>query len=435
MRFTELNLVPPLLSAIAAEGYEEATPVQQQAIPLILAGRDLLACAQTGTGKTAAFALPLLQRLSSAGRPYTTTGQPRVLVLTPTRELAAQIGKSFAGYGRNLQIHGTVIFGGVNISNQMAALRRVQDVVVATPGRLLDLMRQGRVSFDSLEALVLDEADTMLDMGFLPDVTRIIAACPKQRQTLLFSATMPGQIRELSRKILNNPALIQIATDSAPADGIAQSVYFVAKNQKRALLEHLLNDKAVKRALVFTRTKRGANKVAEQLQQARIDADAIHGNKSQSARERALGAFRNGEMRVLVATDVAARGIDVDGISHVINYDLPNVPESYVHRIGRTARAGAEGIAWAFCDAEESPLLSDIQKLIQQRIPVNEAHPFHVARSDIKLPAKTQGGARPLGNGRPGSGARPPGNGRPSSGANRNASSQGRFGKPAYGRA
>ncbi len=424
MRFTELNLIPPLLAAISTEGYEEVTPVQQQAIPLVLAGRDLVACAQTGTGKTAAFALPLLQRLMSTRGPNNIAGQPRVLVLTPTRELAAQIGKSFATYGCNLQVHGTVIFGGVNIANQMAALRRVLDVVVATPGRLLDLMRQGRVSFDALEALVLDEADTMLDMGFLPDVTRIIAACPKQRQTLLFSATMPAAIRELSRKILSNPATIQIASDSAPADGIAQSVYFVARNQKRALLEHLLSDNAVKRVLVFTRTKRGASRVAEQLQQARIDADAIHGNKSQSARERALGAFRSGQMRVLVATDVAARGIDVDGISHVINYDLPNVPESYVHRIGRTARAGAEGIAWAFCDADESPLLVDIQRLIQQRIPVNETHPFHVPRSDIKLPTKTH------------TGARTPVKSRMGSGGDFKAQNRGNFDrKPAYGRA
>ena len=389
MHFSELNLIPPLLSAVSTEGYQAATPVQEQAIPLVLAGRDLLACAQTGTGKTAAFALPLLQRLTNTRSPSNVAGQPRVLVLTPTRELASQIGNSFATYGRNLRVRGTVIFGGVNIANQMAALRKVLDVVVATPGRLLDLMRQGRVSFDALEALVLDEADTMLDMGFLPDVTRIITACPKQRQTLLFSATMPAPIRQLSRSILHDPATIQIAAQAAPADGIAQSVYFVARSQKRALLEHLLSDKAVKRALVFTRTKRGASRVAEQLQQARIDADAIHGNKSQSARERALGAFRSGQMRVLVATDVAARGIDVDGISHVINYDLPNVPESYVHRIGRTARAGAEGIAWAFCDADESALLADIQRLIQQRIPVNETHPFHVPRSDIKLPSKS----------------------------------------------
>ena len=424
MLFSELNLIPPLLSAVSNEGYQEATPVQEQAIPLVLAGRDLLACAQTGTGKTAAFALPLLQRLTSTQSATSVAGQPRVLVLTPTRELASQIGNSFATYGRNLRVHGTVIFGGVNIANQMAALRRVQDVVVATPGRLLDLMRQGRIGFDALEALVLDEADTMLDMGFLPDVTRIITACPKQRQTLLFSATMPAPIRQLSRSILHDPATIQIAAEAAPADGIAQSVYFVARSQKRALLEHLLSDRAVKRALVFTRTKRGASRVAEQLQHARIDADAIHGNKSQSARERALGAFRSGEMRVLVATDVAARGIDVDGISHVINYDLPNVPESYVHRIGRTARAGAEGIAWAFCDADESPLLVDIQRLIQQRIPVNETHPFHEPRSDVNPSTKAHASTRP------------PGKSRLGTGGDFKAQSHARFDrKPTYGRA
>jgi ATP-dependent RNA helicase RhlE len=400
MRFSELNLNSHLLLAVTSEGYQEATPVQEQAIPLILAGRDLLACAQTGTGKTAAFALPLLQMLTSRQSQASVAGRPRVLVLTPTRELAAQIGKSFATYGQNVPVHGTVIFGGVSMGSQIAALRRTIDVVVATPGRLLDLMRQGRISFGSLEALVLDEADSMLDMGFLPDVTKIISACPKQRQTLLFSATMPAAIRELSRAILRNPATIQITPEAAPADGIAQSVYYVARNHKRALLEHLLRDNAVQRAIVFTRTKRGASRVAEQLQRARIDADAIHGNKSQGARERALGAFRNGQMRVLVATDIAARGIDVDGISHVINYDLPNVPESYVHRIGRTARAGAAGIAWAFCDAEESPYLVDIQRLIQQRIPVNEAHPFHVPQTDIKVAVKARSVTRPPFKGR-----------------------------------
>jgi len=400
MHFSELNLNSHLLRAVTSEGYQEATPVQEQAIPLILAGRDLLACAQTGTGKTAAFALPLLQLLTNRQIQGSVAGRPRVLVLTPTRELAAQIGKSFATYGQNVPVRGTVIFGGVSMGSQIAALRRAIDVVVATPGRLLDLMRQGRISFGSLEALVLDEADSMLDMGFLPDVTKIISACPKQRQTLLFSATMPTAIRELSRNILHNPATIQITPEAAPADGIAQSVYYVARNDKRALLEHLLRDSAVRRAIVFTRTKRGASRVAEQLQRARIDADAIHGNKSQGARERALGAFRNGRMRVLVATDIAARGIDVDGISHVINYDLPNVPESYVHRIGRTARAGAAGIAWAFCDADESPFLVDIQRLIQQRIPVNEAHPFHVPQTDFKVAVKARTVTRPPFKGR-----------------------------------
>jgi ATP-dependent RNA helicase RhlE len=386
MLFTELKLDARLLRAVDGEGYTDATPVQQQAIPLILAGRDLLACAQTGTGKTAAFALPILQLLAARGNAASVAGRPRVLVLTPTRELAAQIGESFATYGQHLSVRGTVIFGGVNINNQIAALRRALDVVVATPGRLLDLLRQNRISLGSLEILVLDEADRMLDMGFLPDVSRIIAACPKQRQTLLFSATMPVDIRRLSREILINPAPIQIAAEAAPADRIDQSVFYVAKAQKRALLEHLLCNDAVKRAIVFTRTKHGANRVAQQLQLAQIDADAIHGNKSQSARERALEAFRSGRMRVLVATDIAARGIDIDGISHIINYDLPNIPESYVHRIGRTARAGAAGVAWAFCDADESAFLADIQRLIQQRIPVNETHPFHNSRADAPTP-------------------------------------------------
>ena len=380
MQFSDFNLNESLLRAVKAEGYLTATPVQDQAIPLILEGRDLLACAQTGTGKTAAFALPILHCLTASGT-HGSAGRPRVLVLTPTRELAAQIGESFATYGRHVPVHGTVIFGGVSINNQIAALRRSLDVVVATPGRLLDLIRQGEISLGAIEILVLDEADRMLDMGFLPDVSRVIAACPKQRQTLLFSATMPAAIRSLSRDILRDPIRIQIASEAAPAERIDQSVFFVAKAQKRALLEHLLRDDAVERAIVFTRTKHGANRVAEQLQRARIPADVIHGNKSQSARERALGAFRSGSMRVLVATDIAARGIDVDGISHVINYDLPNEPESYVHRIGRTARAGAAGVAWAFCDADESTYLADIQRLIRQSIPVNEAHPFHDSRN------------------------------------------------------
>ena len=380
MQFSDFNLNASLLNAVKDEGYLEATPVQDQAIPLILEGRDLLACAQTGTGKTAAFALPILHCLAASGV-QGAAGHPRVLVLTPTRELAAQIGESFATYGRHLPVHGTVIFGGVNINHQIAALRRSLDVVVATPGRLLDLLRQGEISLGAIEILVLDEADRMLDMGFLPDVSKVIAACPKQRQTLLFSATMPAAIRSLSREILRDPIRIQIASEAAPAERIDQSVFYVKKTEKRALLEHLLRDQSVERAIVFTRTKHGANRVVEQLQRARIAADAIHGNKSQSARERALGAFRSGNMRVLVATDIAARGIDVDGISHVINSDLPHEPESYVHRIGRTARAGAAGVAWAFCDADESTQLADIQRLIRQAIPVNSAHPFHDART------------------------------------------------------
>jgi ATP-dependent RNA helicase RhlE len=376
MHFSELNLNVPLLRAIQSQGYQEATPVQEQAIPFVLAGRDLLACAQTGTGKTAAFALPILQMVSNRQCRGNGAGRPRVLVLTPTRELAAQIGSSFATYGEHLPIRGTVIFGGVTMSHQISALRRGVDVIVATPGRLLDLIRQGHVEFGALEVLVIDEADRMLDYGFLPDVSKVIAACPKSRQTLLFSATMPVAIRTLSREILRDPARIQIASEAAPADRIDQSVFHVAKTQKRDLLEHLLRHASVKRAIVFTRTKRGASRVAEQLNRAHIDADAIHGNKSQSARERALLAFRSGTMRVLVATDIAARGIDVEGITHVINYDLPNVPESYVHRIGRTARAGAAGVAWAFCDADELPSLADIERLIQQRITVDKTHPF-----------------------------------------------------------
>ena len=377
MQFQDLKLIDPLLRALRAEGYTEPTPIQVQAIPRILAGRDLIGCAQTGTGKTAAFALPILQRLTEKNVPRQRSAA-RVLVLSPTRELATQIGESFAAYGRNTSYNHTVIFGGVGQQPQVDAWKRGTDILVATPGRLLDLMQQGIIRLNTIEIFVLDEADRMLDMGFIHDVRKIIAVLPTKRQTLLFSATMPQDIQDLANSILINPVHVEVTPQATTVEKIAQSVFFVNKQDKRPLLEHLLNDRErqIRRVLVFTRTKHGANKLAEQLERGGIGAEAIHGNKSQSARERALANFKSGKTRVLVATDIAARGIDVDDVTHVINYDLPNEPESYVHRIGRTARAGADGIAYSFCDAEERAYLRDIEKLIRLRVPVVERHPY-----------------------------------------------------------
>ena len=383
MLFADLKLHPILLSAVAAEGYTEPTPIQREAIPHVLLGKDLVGVAQTGTGKTAAFALPILQRLH--GAPRTGPKVIRVLVLSPTRELASQIGEGFTSYGRGTGITNEVIFGGVGQDAQNKALRRGFDVLVATPGRLLDLMGQRLVDFRGLEVLVLDEADRMLDMGFIHDVKEIIAALPARRQTLLFSATMPADIEELARRILVEPVRVAVTPPATTVEKIAQSVFFVEQRQKRGLLLHLLGNPAVKRALVFTRTKHGANRVAESLE--RIGAAAIHGNKSQSARERALEGFKRGTIRVLVATDIAARGIDIDDISHVIQVDLPNVPEQYVHRIGRTARAGATGVAWAFCASDERSLLRDIERTIRLKIDVVADHPFAGAAPPEPAPA------------------------------------------------
>ena len=377
MLFSDLNLIEPLLRAVTAEGYDVPTPIQQQAIPHVLAGRDLLGCAQTGTGKTAAFALPILQRLfenkPSAGGP----ARPiRVLVLTPTRELASQIGESFTTYGKNLRFRNTVIFGGVGQGAQEKAIAQGPEIVIATPGRLLDLAQQRRISFRDLEIFVLDEADRMLDMGFIHDVRRVIALLPARRQTLFFSATMPPDIIELSSRILVDPARVAVTPIASTAEKVEQSVYFVSKTDKGALLEHVLQDKAIERVLVFSRTKHGANRISERLEKAGIESAAIHGNKSQNARERALASFKAGSTRVLVATDIAARGIDIDGVTHVINFDLPDVAESYVHRIGRTARAGASGIALSFCDSEELAMLTSIERLIRMRIAVIDDHPL-----------------------------------------------------------
>jgi ATP-dependent RNA helicase RhlE len=363
-QFTDFGLAAPLLKALAGEGYTTPTPIQAQAIPGVMAGRDLQGIAQTGTGKTAAFMLPLLQRL--AARP--STGRIRALVVAPTRELAAQIAERAGAYGRGSPIRCAVIYGGVGQRSQEQALARRPDVVVATPGRLIDLMQQGLVKLGAVEILVLDEADRMLDMGFIPDVKRILAAMPKERQTLFFSATLPPAVVALSASMLRNPARVAVKPDATAKDAIQQTVYMVPTAGKRALLQRVLSADGVDRAIVFARTKRGANRISEQLSKAGIGAAAIHGNKSQGARERALDAFRRGSMRVLVATDIAARGIDVDGVSHVINYELPEVPETYVHRIGRTGRMGAQGSAISFCDRAEHPLLVDIERLVGRRI-------------------------------------------------------------------
>jgi len=388
--FAALGLHDGILRAIAAEGYAAPTPIQLQAIPQVMQGRDLLGCAQTGTGKTAAFALPLLHRLSRPGR--TRRSGPSVLVLAPTRELALQIAESFTVYGRNLPHRCTVVFGGVAQGAQVAALRRGVDVLVATPGRLLDLMGQGCVPLGDVEALVLDEADRMLDMGFIDPIRRIIGKLPAQRQNLLFSATMPAPIAKLADQILHSPVKVAVAPVASTVDTVSQWVLFVRQSDKRALLREVLRDPAITRAIVFTRTKAGANRAARDLVGAGIAAEAIHGNKSQNARQRALGAFRDGQVRVLVATDIAARGIDVDAITHVINFELPNEPESYVHRIGRTARAGARGVALSFCDAAERAYLRDIERLTQARLHVVERHPY-ATNGDEPSPAPSRPGS------------------------------------------
>ncbi|MHA1537026.1 MAG: DEAD/DEAH box helicase [Alphaproteobacteria bacterium] len=367
--FSELGLAEPIQRALHAKNYVTPTPIQARAIPQLLAGKDVLGIAQTGTGKTAAFALPILHRLSQP-RPGKGRRHPRALILAPTRELAIQIGDEFAAYAKYLNLRHTVIFGGVGQRPQVNALNRGVDIVVATPGRLLDLMNQRRIDLGSIEALVLDEADRMLDMGFVRDVRKIISALPRSRQSLLFSATMPGEISKLSSEILNQPVRVEVTPQATPIERIEQRVYHVDGGGKIALLTGIMADPELSRVIVFTRTKHRANRVAERLEKAGIGADAIHGNKSQGARQRALQRFRAGQARVLVATDIAARGIDVEGISHVINFELPNEPESYVHRIGRTARAGAAGVALSFCDPAEREYLRDIERLIKARLTV-----------------------------------------------------------------
>jgi len=386
--FAGLKLAQPILRAIADEGYTTPTPIQVKSIPPLLEGRDLLGVAQTGTGKTAAFALPLLHRLAATGG-KALPRQPRALILAPTRELAGQIADSLRTYGRHVPLRTAVVFGGLSIRPQITALARGVHVLAATPGRLIDLMNQGHVRLDRIEVFILDEADRMLDMGFIRDVKKIIAALPRQRQTGLFSATMPGSVQSLADSLLNDPVPVEATPTATTAEKVEQRVHFVAKDKKRALLSNLLNDKSLARVLIFTRTKHGANRVAEHLYNSGVESDAIHGNKSQNARQKALKGFRDGRIRALVATDIAARGIDVDGVTHVINFELPNEPESYVHRIGRTARAGMAGIAISFCDHEERAYLRDIEKIIRQRVPVIVDHPYHAAEiANDTSPAK-----------------------------------------------
>jgi len=407
MTFESLNLNGSLLRALQQEGYTTPTPIQAQAIPQVLEGRDLLGCAQTGTGKTAAFSLPMLDILS---RNMPDTGRRRhirSLILTPTRELAIQIQESLVAYGRNLPLRSTVIFGGVGQKPQTDALNRGVDILVATPGRLIDLIGQGFVNLSNIEFFVLDEADRMLDMGFVHDVKRIIKLLPAKRQSLFFSATMPPVISQLADSILSNPVRVEVTPVSSTAEKVEQQLYLVDKENKRKLLRLLLEDASITMALVFTRTKHGADRVAKELNKAGVKAEAIHGNKAQNARQRALSNFKNGTTRVLVATDIAARGIDVDDLSHVFNYDIPNVPETYVHRIGRTGRAGASGIAISFCMFEELPYLKDIQKLTGQQIPVVDNHPFPMVETEgqalvvptVQRDRQPRGGQRPQGQG------------------------------------
>lgn len=436
MSFTSLGLAPALLKALDEQGYEQPTPIQAKAIPSVLAGRDLLGAAQTGTGKTAAFTLPLLQRLSSvpplANRPI------RALVLTPTRELAAQVGESIGTYGRYLPLRACVIFGGVNINTQIRALRSGMDIVVATPGRLLDLHGQRAIDLSKVEVLVLDEADRMLDMGFIPDVRRILNLLPKNRQSLLFSATFAPAIRELATAMLNNPASVEVAPRNTTAERIKQTVHPVDKGRKRALLSHLIRQGDWQQVLVFTKTKHGANRLAEQLNDDGIPAMAIHGNKSQPARIKALSQFKSGEICALVATDIAARGLDIVQLPHVVNYELPQVAEDYVHRIGRTGRAGAEGEAVSLVCGEEASMLRSIERVTNQRIPSRVVAGFEPTPGgernpppDDDRPPRQHRGPRPQGSGqgRPaagsggrngggGSAAKPRGQGSPQSANN-----------------
>jgi ATP-dependent RNA helicase RhlE len=379
LSFDNFGLIEPLTRAVREEGYTRPTPIQSSAIPRLLEGKDLLGCAQTGTGKTAAFALPILHRLKTTGIDREGKRPIRALVVTPTRELAAQVGECFAVYGRHTGLKSTTVFGGVRQRNQTRALERGVDILVATPGRLLDLCGQGHVHLGRVEVLVLDEADRMLDMGFIRDIRKIVAKVPPERQTMLFSATMPSSILNLAHSILRDPIEVRIAPEAPAADTIDQTVYMVERNHKQDLLHHLLVGQEISRALVFTRTKRGADRVLMHLQHAKIPTEVIHSDRTQSAREKALEAFKAGKIRVLVASDIAARGLDVDDISHVINYDIPEEAETYVHRIGRTGRAGQEGRALSFCGLDERDHLRAIERLLKRSLTVAEEHPFKSA--------------------------------------------------------
>ena len=376
MTFDQLDLIEPILNALKHEGYSQPTPIQEISIPIVLRGTDLLGCAQTGTGKTAAFAIPILQLLHENKGSDRSPRKIKTLIVTPTRELAIQIGESFAAYGRFMNLRHTVVFGGVSQSQQVGELRKGVDILIATPGRLLDLQTQGYIKLNDLSIFVLDEADRMLDMGFIHDIKKLLKLIPAKRQSLFFSATMPESIRVLAGTILTKPEEVQVTPASTTAETIQQEMYFVDAANKKDLLIHILQDKKIATALVFTRTKHGADKVQRFLVKAHIKAEAIHGNKSQNARQNALRNFKDRTTRVLVATDIAARGIDIDDLNLVINYEIPNVPETYVHRIGRTGRAGLDGKAVSFCDMEEFPYLRDIQKLISIQIPVVKEHPF-----------------------------------------------------------
>lgn len=391
MTFKDLNIIEPVLEALIKEGYTTPTPIQEQAIPVLLQGRDVLGCAQTGTGKTAAFSIPIIQKLVSdrsnsfGEQSKKEKKKIKALILTPTRELASQIGDSFAKYGKFASLKHTVVFGGVGQRSQTDALKKGVDILVATPGRLLDLAGQGYINFSNIEFFVLDEADRMLDMGFITDIEKIIKKIPAERQTLLFSATMPMEISSLAESLLNEPVKIEVTPVSSTVDTIDQYIYFTRKENKGDLLLDILGDNFVESALIFSRTKHGADKLSRNLAKAGINADSIHGNKSQSAREKSLLNFKRKRTRVLVATDIASRGIDISQISHVINYDLPEDPETYVHRIGRTGRAGYEGTALSFCDISETGLLKSIQKLIGRDIPVIEEHSYNCEECVVRM--------------------------------------------------
>jgi ATP-dependent RNA helicase RhlE len=393
-QFIQLGIAQPIIDALSAQGYTTPTPIQAQAIPAALSHHDILGTAQTGTGKTAAFSIPIIQNLLSTTRDRRTI---KALILTPTRELALQIDESIAAYSANVKLTHAVIFGGVSQNPQVDAIKRGVEIMTATPGRLLDLMQQGFIDLRNVEFFVLDEADRMLDMGFIHDVKKVIAKLPTKRQTLFFSATMPAEVVKLSQNILVDPVRVSVAPVSTTAEKVTQQLYYVDQKNKRFLLRHLLDTSAeeIPSVLVFTRTKHGADKVVKDLVKLDITAQAIHGNKSQNARQTALSNFKNRTTRVLVATDIAARGIDIDELTHVINYEIPNIPETYVHRIGRTGRAGNSGVAWSFVDREEVPFLRDIQKLIQQEIPVAKEHPFlpgtHVAEANDAKPFYNDG--------------------------------------------
>jgi len=386
MLFENLEIIKPIQKALKEEGYKKTTPIQEKSIPYVLDGKDLVGCAQTGTGKTAAFAVPVLQNLSKNKKANKNPRPIRALVLAPTRELAIQIGDSFECYGKYINLKSAVIFGGVSQNPQTKALREGVDILIATPGRMLDLFNQKYIDLHNIECFVLDEADRMLDMGMIHDVKKIISKLPKSRQNLLFSATMPSEITKLVDSIVKDPIRVEVTPVSSTVDTITQEVYYVRKKQKKSLLKHLLKDTSIESALVFSTTKRGANMIAKDLVEAGIEAEAIHGNKSQNARQRALNNFKEGKIRVLVATDIAARGIDVNELSHVFNYNLPDIPETYVHRIGRTGRAGAKGVAISFCDIEEIKSLKAIEKLIHKEIPVVEDHPYkmkHINEDEV----------------------------------------------------